>query len=508
MAVPGYKKEERTGILSNIRDKASTVFNYNKKIKDKGNKFVIDQFNQYKKEASDAGKSYEPLAKNNTSNFEKMFGESNFSNKMGEIKYGLQDAGGYLYNLAREGAGLGTDVALGGIGALSDVVEEYGQQAFGIGDGAEGFGQATKTAYTDNVKGLLESYTPKAFSDWVGPPTDMRADAKYAGLNYSPFSIRNDGSQPGKNFYESWKSASGFNTQANKDRINMLTEKDMKSYSPDVAFPEYKSWLNSDEFKSYDPAVQTELLSDRKALFDSWYEVTVKDKKADFDIKNEWKVAAPDYSKYASQDYLNNMRSKYGKYDLESHDLNPRIYSDYEDVDVKLNLANNDYMEAYKAAGGFENADPNDIGYPTEFDYGFFDRSPVEGGPGLTTAENDRAVLGFMKPYNYNTPEAETYANNLVHLIPELIIGSKGLTKLGDKFNKGFQGVKGSRAAREIFPGMLQYGSDSFGFATDANAVGKKAKAINFGKSLINNFRRKGGQFATAGATAEYLSDD
>ena len=420
MAQPGYKKEERTGILSNIRDKASPVFNYNKKIRDKGNKFVIDQFNQYKKEASDAGKSYEPLAKNNTSNFEKMFGESNFSNKMGEIKYGLQDAGGYLYNLAREGAGFGTDVALGGIGALSDVVEEYGQQQFGIGDGAEGVGKANWTAYEDLAGGLAQKL-PKFASDWLGPPTDMGTDAKYAGLNYSPFSTRNDGSQPGKNFYDSWKSASGFNTQANKDRINMLTEKDMKSYTPDVAFPEYKSWLNSDEFKSYDPAVQNEMLSD---------------------------------------------------------------------ISVNLNLANNDYMEAYKAAGGFENADPNEIGYPTEFDYGFFDRSPVEGGPGLTTAENDRAVLGFMKPYNYNTPEADTYANNLVHLIPELIFGSKG-----------------SRAAREIFPGMLQYGSDSFGFATDANAVGKKAKAINFGKFVLNNFRRKGGQFATAGATADYYSD-
>ena len=59
------------------------------------------------------------------------------------------------------------------------------------------------------------------------------------------------------------------------------------------------------------------------------------------------------------------MLSKYGKYDLENYDLNPRIYSPYEDISVNLNLANNDYMEAYKAAGGFENADPNEIGYPT-----------------------------------------------------------------------------------------------------------------------------------------------
>ena len=35
MAQPGYKKEERTGILSNIRY-------YNKKARDAGNKFVID----------------------------------------------------------------------------------------------------------------------------------------------------------------------------------------------------------------------------------------------------------------------------------------------------------------------------------------------------------------------------------------------------------------------------------------------------------------------------------
>ena len=494
------EKEERTGILSNIRY-------YNKKARDAGNKFVRDQSNQYKNQASDAYNSYEPFVKNNKSHntfLKKIFGEDNkflnkidqYDKKLDQAGYMAQDLGGMAYNAARDGASIATDVALGGYGLAKDVAKEFNQNFLGIGDGAEGFGQATKTLYEDTLGDAAYAYLPKAASDYLGSSTDMRKDAMLAGYKYSPFAIKKDGSQPGKITFDSWKNSTGFNTTLNADRINMLTEKDLKSYTPDVAFPEYKSWLNSDEFKSYDPTVQTEMLSDRKKLFDVWYDETVKDKRNFFDSKNEWKVAGPEYAKWASQDYQNEMLSKYGKYDLEITDLNPNI-SPYEDVDVKLNLANNDYMEAYKAAGGFENADPNDIGRPTEFDYGFFDRSPVEGGPGLTTAENDRAVLGFMKPYKYNTTEAETFANNPINLIPELIIGSKGLGTLSNKFNKGFQGVKGSRAAREIFPGMLQYGDNDFGSS-------KK----NIGSLILNNFRRKGGQFAVAGATADYLSDD
>ena len=489
MAQPGYKKEERTGILSNIRNSrpVSAARDWSKRTG-----------KTYDKQFSDAGKSYTQLAKNNTSRFEKKFGESNFSNKAGAIKYGLQDAGGYLYNLAREGAGFGADVVQGANATLNNVLRVVNPF-----DKAEGWGKATDTVYQDLAGGLAQNFLPKSVSDYLGPPTDMGTDAKYAGLNYSPFSTRNDGSQPGKNFYDSWKSASGFNTQANKDRINMLTEKDMKSYTPDVAFPEYKSWLNSDEFKSYDPAVQTEMLSDRKALFESWYDETSKRKKSGFDSKNEWKVAAPDYSKFASQDYQNDMLSKYGKYDLENYDLNPSIYSPYEDISVNLNLANNDYMEAYKAAGGFENADPNEIGYPTEFDYGIFDRSPVEDGPGLTNEGKDRAVLGFMKPYKYNTTETETLAANPYNVIPEMLVGGKGLQTLLSKSNKYLQKLPGSRVAREILPGTLQYGDNDFGFALDSNS-----KAANIGSFILNNFRRKGGQFGATVATTNYLSDD
>ena len=476
MAVPGYKKEERTGILSNIRNSGpvSAVRDWSKRTG-----------KTYDKQFSDAGKSYTQLAKNNTSRFEKKFGESNFSNKAGAIKYGLQDAGGYLYNLAREGAGFGADIVQNANAGVNDLIRYVNPF-----DKALGPGKATQTALTDSAADLIALTGNTTFA----PRTDMLDDGRMAQYKYNP------GSNEGQTIFDSWKNSTGFNTTLNADRINMLTEKDIKSYTPDVAFPEYKSWLNSDEFKSYDPAVQNELLSDRKKLFDVWYDETVKDKRNFFDSKNEWKVAGPEYSKWASQQYQNEMIGKYGKYDLESFDLNPNI-PPYEDVDVKLNLANNDYMKAYNAAGGFENADPYDIGYPTEFDYGYMDRSPVEGGPGLTTAENDRAVLGFMKPYEYNTTEAETLAENPYNVVPEMLVGGKGLQTLLSKSNKYLQKLPGSRVAREMFPGTLQYGPDNFGFAKDADAY------KNFGKSVINNFRRKGGQFGATMLATDYLSD-
>ena len=476
MAQPGYKKEERTGILSNIRNSrpVSAARDWSKRTG-----------KTYDKQFSDAGKSYTQLAKNNTSRFEKKFGESNFSNKAGAIKYGLQDAGGYLYNLAREGVGIGADVVQNANAGVNDLLRYINPF-----DEALGPGKATQTALTDSAADIVALTGNTTFA----PRTDMFEDGMMAQVKYNP------ASDEGKNIFNSWKSASGFNTTLNADRINMLTEKDIKSYTPDVAFPEYKSWLNSDEFKGYDPAVQTELLSDRKKLFDVWYDETVKDKRNFFDSKNEWKVAGPEYAEWASKEYQNEMLGKYGKYDLELFDLNPNI-SPYEGVDIKLNLANNDYMKAYKEAGGFENADPYEIGYPTEFDYGMFDRSPVEGGPGLTTAEKDRAVLGFMKPYNYNTTEAETLADNPYNVIPEMLAGGKGLQTLLSKSNKYLQKLPGSRVAREMFPGTLQYGADNFGFAKDANAY------KNFGKSVINNFRRKGGQFAATMYGTDYLSD-
>ena len=113
MAVPGYKKEERTGILSNIRNSrpVSAARDWSKRTG-----------KTYDKQFSDAGKSYTQLAKNNTSRFEKKFGESNFSNKAGAIKYGLQDAGGYLYNLAREGAGFGSDIVQNANAGVNDFI--------------------------------------------------------------------------------------------------------------------------------------------------------------------------------------------------------------------------------------------------------------------------------------------------------------------------------------------------------------------------------------------------
>ena len=106
-----------------------------------------------------------------------------------------------------------------------------------------------------------------------------------------------------------------------------------------------------------------------------------------------------------------------------------------------------------------------------------------------------------MKPYKYNTTEAETLAENPYNVIPEMLAGGKGLQTLLSKSNKYLQKLPGSRVAREMFPGTLQYGSNNFGFAKDANAY------KNFGKSVINNFRRKGGQFAATMYGTDYLSD-
>ena len=484
MGPPGYNDKEKTGILSTLKGWHDDVYNHPWTTGIRN--WSKEAGRNYDKQLKDAGNSYTQLAKNNTSNFEKIFGESNFSNKAQAIARGGQDLAGYGYNVLREGVGFGADIvqnANAGVNDLLKTVSPFHE--------VEGPGKATQTALTDTFSDLSFGWLPR---------TDMFKDGFSAQYDYNP------GTDKGYQTYTSWKDSTGFNTTLNADRINLLTEKDMKSFTPDVAFPEYQQWLTSEEFKSYSPEVQTELLSDRKRLFDTWYDETRKIKRAEFDQKNEWRIAGPQYAEWASKQYQNEMLGKYGKYELSGFDLNPNISPQgWEDVDVKLSLANDDYIEAYNAAGGFDkDPDPYDIGYPTEFDYGYMDRSPVEDGqPGLTTAENDRAVLGFMKPYNYNTPEAEALADNPLNVVPELFVGGKGLQTLGSKVNKYSKNLPYSRAAREMFPGTLQFGPDDFGFAKKA---GQPIR--NFGKSVVNQFRRKGGQFATTMYATDYLSGE
>ena len=188
-------------------------------------------------------------------------------------------------------------------------------------------------------------------------------------------------------------------------------------------------------------------------------------------------------------------------------DLNPNI-SPYEDIDVRLKLANDDYIKAYNDAGGFENvedaASSYSIGEPTEFDYGMFDRSPVDNGPGITGSEEDQKALGFLPRYNYNTPEADTFANNLINVIPEFLIPGKGIQTLGSKVSKYTNNLPGSRLAREIAPGALQWGSKSnFGIPKFKENMNKWKHITNVGSSGIDNFRSKGGQ----GLLSSYLID-
>jgi len=536
MAVPGYKREEKTGILSNIRDKANTVFNWNKKTRDAGNKWVRDQSNQYRKQASDAFNSYEsyvqnnkPYVQNNKSHkpflnnvqnnkshntfLKKIFGEDNkflkkidkVDKKLDQAAYMVQDAAGTQYNdIGIEGLNVGLDVLQNIYGLAKDGAGLFNQRVLGI-DGplakVEGVGKATWTAYQNLAGGFAEKYLPEVVSDWLGPPTDMRKDAMLAQYNYSPFSTMKDGSQPGKNFYDSYINSSEFNTQANKDRIKIMTDRDMESYTPEIAFKEYQQYMNSDQFKTdisvYTPEEQTAILSDRKKLFNNFYDIQVANNIEAFNAKNEWRIASPGYSKLASEDYRNEMQSKYGKYDL-TENLNPRIDSPYEDISANLNLANPDYMKRYKAVGGFGNDATYDIPYPTEFDYGFMDRSPVEGGPGLTKER-------FLEPimYKYKTPEAETFGNNLINITPSLLLGGgKGGRKLLRGMNKGFQAAQGSKTLREILPGLLQWGNNDFGFRKYDSKFG------NFLAQTINKTRRRGGQFAGTALAIDELKGD
>ena len=504
-------EKDRTGILSNFYNDSAPA----KKFVD----MVSPYLKEYGEQASDAGSSYKRFAENDTSNFEKLFGESKFSNKAQEIARGGQDLLGYGYNIAREGADI-----IGDIGANSFSILDQGVKRLNnvflpesLEYDVEGQGQGTKSVLTD-----LVSYLSLGTA---GDPTTMLHDANQATYKYAPVvdkqylkKIGYKGPMGGDSLYESWKNASGFNTSTNTDRIKAMTDKEMSlNYTPQQAYPAFMDWTSSTEPGGlYDPSIysiedRTSLLSDRKDLFNRWYEYQSNDKREEFNRKNEWRITGQDYADWASKEYQNEMLSKHGKYALEGIDLNPNI-SPYEDIDVRLKFANDDYIKAYNDAGGFENeedaASSYSIGEPTEFDYGMFDRSPMDNGPGITGSEEDQKALGFLPRYNYNTPEVKKFANNPINVAPEFLIPGKGIQTLGNKLGKYANNLPGSRLAREIAPGALQWGSKSnFGIPKFKENMtgwsGGMKRAANVGFSAIDNFRSKGGQ----GLLSSYLID-
>lgn len=483
---PGYygnqRREEKTGILQNIKN----VVNWNKNIRDK-------TFDYYGGQAKDAWNSYDRLANAQTSNFEKKFGESKFSNKAQKIARAGQDVLGHGYNLGKEVLDLSGNVLANSLALGNQTKNAFQKYALGMDTDVKGMGQATKTNLQDYASGIADFLKISKFLPKGAPPTDMYKDGMFTPDKYSPLS------ENGKSTFNSWKNSTGFNTSANKSRIDMMTEKDMESFTPEVAFSQYKEWLTSDDFNSRSNEEKNSMLSDRQKLFEAYYNEASKGHRNYYDTKNEWKIAGKDYADWSSQQYRNEMIGKYGKYELEGFDLAPNI-SPYEDISTTMSLANNDYMEAYKAAGGYGEGDNQSqlskIGAPTEFDYGMFDRSPVVDGPGITKKD-------LIPEYEYNTDESGIFANNPINILPEIFLGGKGFAKAGKRLNAYAQSLPHSKYAREALPGTLQWGNKDFGFE----------KTGDFWKDIIpqgiNQFRRKGGQFGIgAYGVDQLLSDD
>ena len=128
----------------------------------------------------------------------------------------------------------------------------------------------------------------------------------------------------------------------------------------------------------------------------------------------------------------------------------------------------------------------------------------MDNGPGITGSEEDQKALGFLPRYNYNTPEAKKFANNLINVAPEFLISGKGILTVGNKLSKYADKIPGSRIARELAPGALQWGkSTNFGIPKFKENMNSWKHIANFGSEGINQFRNKGGQ----GLGVAYLVD-
>ena len=343
----------------------------------------------------------------------------------------------------------------------------------------------------------LQDTLSDATGGFLGKPTDMRLEPEKYYNSYSAPMVEIDTVDDGKQkitdtdlsnwtAYQAWKTGSG------KD-IRAIEREAIKNSTTD-----FNKWVKNEgsvdklmnDFNEVwwdDLTADEQSLYDKSASFTSYHNDRLQQERNLLKNMHEFKQTGEDYGKWASKKYQDDMIQKYGRYQLHD-DINLMSGSlapwQFGDVKSEFNLANEDYIKAMR--GG---KDMSQIGDPTEFDFGIFDR---ESGVGINKWAD-------WQPFEHESDEAKAYYESGPVAAAELLLGGRFLQapqKLTQALSKGKKG----RILREISPGLFQNQAGwglgmpkNFGFGKFKNDRWWK-RAANRTTGAVDWMRPKGGQ--------------
>ena len=282
--------------------------------------------------------------------------------------------------------------------------------------------------------------------------------------------------------YQYWKGGNWDNADDRRIQKRVKSVMDKYDWGPDTMYPKFlqQAQIPGQEF----------LLDDKMSYYKEFVKLRKNEMRDGLSDRLEFEETGKDYGKWASKQYQERMVDAYGVYPLfpdgikfdENNQLTQeqalsQNISPFQDLTSNFELANEDYMKAVRSG-----KKPDEIGEPTEWNYGMFD---TKTGVGL--AEKD-----WMK---YSSPKArEFWQSPQVHAIemggflalraPQIIRGP---------VQKWLQTTGAGRILREIAPGTLQWGKQSR-FGLPKMYEGNKVAdwLWNYPTKIIDKLRPKG----------------
>ena len=342
-------------------------------------------------------------------------------------------------------------------------LKDIGQDALGW----EGSGMR------DEAKKYQTSYQPPALTDDKGVVLRDDNDMATADHDLSKWTL-----------YQDWKRGSGTDFRALEreaiEASNKYVDKWVKGEGS------VQNLMNDFNENFWDPLGENEKnYYDKNKMFANFYNYQL-DYTKDYE-KNKYELGktGDDFGKWISQEYQNDMVSKYGRYDLvDDMAYMSRDMSPFGGVEVNFNLANEDYINAMKSGRTVD-----EIGAPNEFDYGAFDR---ESGVGINK-------WAGWEPFEHESDAVKAYYESGPVLAAELLAAGRW-AQAPQKITRALSKGKKGKIAREIFPGLLQ-NQEGFGLLSMPKNFGFKFKdnkgakrVANWMLNTTNYLRPKGGQ--------------
>ena len=282
--------------------------------------------------------------------------------------------------------------------------------------------------------------------------------------------------------YQYWKGGNWDNADDRRIQKRVNSRMDKFDWGPKTMYPLFLAEAQMPGREHY--------LDDKMHYYKEFVKRNKNDVRNVMMNRFEFEETGKDYGKWASKQYQERMVDAYGMYPLfadgayfdENNQLTQeealsQNISPFQDLTSNFELANEDYMKAVRSG-----KKPDEIGEPTEWNYGMFD---TKTGVGL--AEKD-----WMK---YSSPKAREFWQSPQMQAIEMggFLALRAPQAIRFPLQKWLQTTGAGRILREIAPGTLQWGKQSR-FGLPKMYEGNKVAdwLWNYPTKIIDKLRPKG----------------